>query len=68
MLFRSDLLSVTVIAQTAMQAEMAAKKVLILGSREGFQWLDQNSEIAGLAVLENGEVLFSQGIEKYLKE
>jgi len=64
----TDLLSATVIAQTAMQAEMAAKMVFILGSREGFQWLDQNSEIAGLAVLENGEVLFSQGIEKYLKE
>jgi thiamine biosynthesis lipoprotein len=63
----TDLLSVTVIAEDVMNAEMAAKKVLILGSEEGLAWLDDLENASGLAVLENGESLGSHGIEKYLR-
>lgn len=63
----TDLLSVTVIADNVMKAEMAAKTVLILGSEAGMKWLDRLDHASGLAVTENGELLGSQGIEKYLR-
>jgi thiamine biosynthesis lipoprotein len=63
----TDLLSVTVVAQDVLEAEMAAKTVLILGSRSGMDWLDCQEGVAGLAVLENGELLGSHGIERYLR-
>ena len=46
---------------------MAAKVVLILGSRAGLEWLDRREGATGLAVLENGELLGSHGIEDYLR-
>ncbi len=63
----TDLLSVTVIAEDVMQAEMAAKKVLILGSEAGLDWIDRLDQTAALAILENGELLGSHGIEQYLR-
>jgi thiamine biosynthesis lipoprotein len=63
----TDLLSVTVIAETVMAAETAAKVVLILGSEAGLDWLDQREGMAGLAILENGELLGSNGIEDYMR-
>lgn len=63
----TDLLSVTVIAETVMAAEMAAKVVLILGSEAGLDWLDGREGMAGLAVLGNGELLGSHGIEEYMR-
>jgi len=61
------LLSVTVIAEDVMNAEMAAKKMLILGSEKGLAWLDDLENASGLAVLENGEFLGSHRIERYLR-
>lgn len=63
----TDLISVTVIAETVMKAEMAAKRVLILGSEAGMEWLDHLENAAGLAILENGELLGSHRIENYLR-
>lgn len=63
----TDLLSVTVVAKTVMEAEMAAKVVFILGSEVGLDWLDRREGATGLAVLENGELLGSHGIEDYLR-
>jgi thiamine biosynthesis lipoprotein len=63
----TDLLSVTVIAETVMDAEMAAKTTLILGSERGLAWLDDQEKASGLAVLESGELLGSHGIEQYLR-
>jgi len=63
----TDLLSVTVIAEDVMNAEMAAKKMLILGSEKGLAWLDDLENASGLAVLENGEFLGSHRIERYLR-
>jgi thiamine biosynthesis lipoprotein len=62
----TDVLSATVIAPTAVEAEMAAKMVLIMGSRAGLNWLEEQSTLAGLLVLESGYVLHSQRIEDYL--
>jgi len=62
----TDVVSVTVIAPTAVEAEMAAKMVLIMGSQAGLNWLEEQSTLSGLLVLENGHVLHSQRVEDYL--
>jgi thiamine biosynthesis lipoprotein len=55
----TDVLSATVAGPSAVRAEMAAKAALILGSRAGLAWLEARPEMAGLLVLENGQVLRS---------
>ncbi len=62
----SDIVSATVIAPTAVDAEVAAKSVLIQGSVDGLAWLETNPELACLVILEDGQVLYSQRIREYL--
>lgn len=62
----TDILTATVIAPDAVQAEAAAKSVLILGSQAGLQWLDSFPDLAGLLVLQNGSSLFSARMRNYL--
>jgi thiamine biosynthesis lipoprotein len=62
----TDVLSATVVAPTVLEAEVAAKVVLILGSRDGFAWLEARPNFAGLVVLEDGEILYGPGIDTYL--
>jgi thiamine biosynthesis lipoprotein len=62
----SDALSVTVIAPTVMEAEMAAKTVLILGSQAGLDWLEERPSLAGVLVLVDGQHLYSQRMGKFL--
>jgi thiamine biosynthesis lipoprotein len=50
---RSDLHTVAVVAPTAMEAELAAKIVLILGSREGQAYLETR-ELSGLLIGHDG--------------
>jgi thiamine biosynthesis lipoprotein len=63
---QTDVLSVTVIAPTACVAEIAAKAVLLLGSKEGLAWLDSRPTLAGLLVLEDGSVLRSRRFDSYV--
>ncbi len=60
----TDVLSATVIAPNARQAEVAEKIALILASRAGLDWLNAHSHLAGLLVLENGSVLTSAQFDK----
>jgi FAD:protein FMN transferase len=62
----TDVLTVTVIAPTVMEAESAAKAVFLLGSEAGLSWLDADSGLAGLLVLDSGQVIASQRAEEYL--
>lgn len=62
----TDILTATVIAPTVMQAETAAKTVFLLGSGAGLEWLESEPSLAGLVVLDSGEVLVSNRMEKYL--
>ena len=62
----TDLVSATVVAPTAVEAEAAAKSVLIRGSIEGLNWLESNPNLAALLILENGQILYSQRINEYL--
>jgi thiamine biosynthesis lipoprotein len=63
---KTDIFSVTVVGLTALEAEVAAKVVAILGSQAGLAWLNQRRSMAGLLVLESEEVLQSQRMQPYL--
>ena len=62
----TDVISATVVAPTAVEAEAAAKSVLIRGSVDGLNWLESNPDLAALLILENGQILYSQRINEYL--
>lgn len=63
---KTDLLTVTVIAPTAMEAEAAAKAAFILGSRAGLEWIESHSQYAGVFILDNGEMLYAKNMDTYL--
>jgi len=62
----TDILTATVIAPTVMEAEAAAKAVFLLGSNVGLDWIEADTGLAGLLVLDDGQVIASQRLEEYL--
>jgi thiamine biosynthesis lipoprotein len=62
----SDVLAATIIAPTILQAEAAAKVVVISGSPEGLEWLEGHPSLAGVVVLNSGEILYSRRMDEYL--
>jgi FAD:protein FMN transferase len=62
----TDILTVTIVAPTVLEAEAAAKAVLILGSQAGLEWLEADNGLAGLLVLEDGNRIYSRNMEKFL--
>jgi FAD:protein FMN transferase len=62
----TGVLTATVIAPTSIQAEWAAKVSLLLGSQAGLEWLNANTELAGLLILEDGRCVLSSNFEKYI--
>jgi thiamine biosynthesis lipoprotein len=62
----TDILTATIIAPTAMEAEAAAKSVFLQGSGAGLEWLEADPGLAGLLVLDSGEILASSYMESYL--
>lgn len=62
----TDLLTVTVIAPDAMEAEAAAKAAFILGSRAGLEWIEAHPELAACLILEDGQPLYSHAMDEFL--
>jgi len=62
----TDVLTATVVAPTVIEAEAAAKVAFLLGSQEGLAWLKADPTLAGLLVLDDGQVVSSQTIQQYL--
>ncbi|MGB8645406.1 MAG: FAD:protein FMN transferase [Anaerolineae bacterium] len=62
----TDVLTATVIAPSAVEAEMAAKLTLIRGSLPGKRWLDEHPRTAGLLYLDTGETIASNRLSNYL--
>ena len=62
----TDVLTATVIAPTAREAEAAAKTVLILGSGRGLAWLDARPALAGLLIRESGDLIASQRLQPFI--
>ncbi|MBI3761408.1 MAG: FAD:protein FMN transferase [Chloroflexi bacterium] len=63
----TDVLSATVVAPTAREAEAAAKAAFILGSLAGLDWLDTRPTLAGLLALDDGQIIVSRRMEEYLR-
>jgi len=63
----TDLITVTVIAPTVMEAEAAAKAAFILGSHAGLEWIEARPKHAGVFILDNGEMLYSNNMDQYLE-
>lgn len=63
---QTDVVHATVVAPSPVEAEAAAKSVLIRGSMDGLDWLEAHPELAGLLILESGEILYSQRIVEFL--
>jgi thiamine biosynthesis lipoprotein len=62
----TDLLSVTVVAPSLLAAEIAAKVVLLKGSRAGLAWLEQQPALAGLLITTDGQMVHSRRLSAYL--
>ncbi len=63
---QSDVLTATVTAPNSIEAEMAAKTALILGSRDGLSWLEKKPGFAGFLVLENGATVQTSNLKNFL--
>lgn len=61
----TDVLTATVVAGSAVEAELATKYALLLGADRAIQWLDQRG-LGGILVLEDDRVLSSQHWARYL--
>lgn len=59
----SDVLRSTVIAPNAIQAEMAAKMVLIMGSQEGLDWLNNQALMSGMLIMQDNSLRFAKGFD-----
>jgi thiamine biosynthesis lipoprotein len=62
----TDVLTATIIAADAVRAEAEAKAVVIIGSRSGMERLEADPELAGVLILQNGEILYSHTMENFL--
>jgi len=60
---RTDVFTVTVLAARALDAEVAAKRVLLEGSEAGLAWIDARPHLAAIVVRDDGSVLRSRRFE-----
>ena len=63
----TNLLRVTVIAPTVIEAEAAAKTAFILGLEKGLEWIESQPLFESVMILENGGVVHSTGIQELLE-
>ena len=62
----TDVINATVVAPSAVEAEVGAKVALILGSQEGLAWLEARPTLAGLLALADGRIVLSSRMNAYL--
>ena len=63
----TDVLRVTVVAPTVMEAETAAKTAFILGMEKGFEWIESKPLYEGVMIHISGEMIHTAGIQNYLQ-
>jgi len=63
---QTDVLSATVIAPSAFEAEVAAKVILLYGSVAGVEWLEEQENYAAVIVREDGRAVYSAQLSNYL--
>jgi len=62
---QTNVVTATIIAPNAMQAEMAAKAALILGSERGLAWIEERPAFSAMLVLETGEIIYSNHMAQF---
>jgi FAD:protein FMN transferase len=62
----NDILAVTVISSSAVQADVYAKTVLILGQEQGLDFIEQKNDSAGIIFLRENEPIISRQAIKYI--
>jgi thiamine biosynthesis lipoprotein len=62
---RTDVWTATVLAPSALAAEIAAKRLLLEGSRQGLAWIESKPEFAALVVTESGIILASSRFRQF---
>ncbi len=62
----SDLLTVTVVAPTTIDAEVYAKTVFLLGSEDGLRFVNEHPSLAACIITAGGEVTLSNTMQEYL--
>jgi thiamine biosynthesis lipoprotein len=63
----TNVMRVTAVAPSVIEAEAAAKTAFILGVENGLVWIGSHPSHAGLTILESGEVFISQSMPDYLQ-
>jgi FAD:protein FMN transferase len=63
---QTDVLSVTVVAPSTFEAEVAAKVILLSGSGAGLEWLEEQADTAAVIVREDGRAVYSAQLSNYL--
>ena len=61
----SDLMTVTVVASTATEADVLAKTAYLLGSGDGVRFIEQRGRCACMAIALRGDIIRSREIEAY---
>lgn len=61
---QTDVLSASVIATTAQQAELASKMLLILGAQAGMAWINAQNDYGVCVVLDDGEIRMNAQFEQ----
>ncbi len=62
----SDVMSVTVIAPTTVEAEVYAKAAFVLGAAAGLQFIDEHPTLAACVITTSGEAVISKSCQEYL--
>lgn len=62
----TDLLRVTAVAPTVLEAEAVAKTAFILGRQKGLEWIESRPAFACVMILEDGELILSRKMQEYL--
>jgi len=63
---QTNVIQATVVAPSAREAEMIAKSAVILGSERAHPFLSSSAALAGVLLLDTGDVLAMPGTEKWL--
>jgi FAD:protein FMN transferase len=63
---QSNVVSATVVADTTVRAEAAAKMILISGSQDGMSWLEHQPDLSACLALNDGQVLWGGGMTDFL--
>ena len=65
---KNDMLAATVIAKSVCDADVFAKAALILGKKDGIELINKIADTECIMIDKNMDIVFSDGIKKYLKK